>query len=367
MDDIRIAYVVSDLKRVGPSNQTLNIIKNSKYKNSSLVITLFEEQENDTMIEEYKKNDIKIICLNLNRITFIIDGKKKLTKVLEENNIEIVHSYGIKPDCICNKVCKNNNFTHIITLRNYPKEDILTRMGFIKSRIALHNNLKALLSCNNVICCSKTICDKMSKDYPNKKFSFIQNGVDIDKYKRVKDDEKIQLRQKYKIEENKTIFISTGSFIPRKRIEETIQGFLKGCSNNDLLLLLGDGMLWHELKDMYGNNSNIIFYGKSNNVVEFLQLSDYFVSSSESEGLPNGVIEAIACGLPVLLSDIPQHKEIFDELQNAGELYTLGVKEELAQIINKSKIKCNVNINNSGFFIKLLFQRAKPRGFALRP
>lgn len=356
MAEIRIAYVVSDLKRVGPSNQTLNIIKNSKYKDSSIVITLFEETKYDTMMEDYRKNDIKIICLKLNRITFILTGQKKLINTLNENKINIVHSYGIKPDCICNKVCKKLKIRHIITLRNYPKEDILTRMNFIKGRIALHNHLKALLSCENVICCSKTICEKMSNDYPKKKFLYIQNGVDIDKFKRVDDKTKIMLKKKYDLNNNKKIFISTGSFIQRKRIEETIKGFIKS-KNAGILLLLGDGNLFSELKNRYQDYKNIIFYGKSSNVEELLQLSDVFISSSESEGLPNGVIEAIACGLPVILSNIPQHVEILEELTKAGRCYELGNIDELSNLINDNSLINNEDINHSAFVMNTMSKK----------
>lgn len=349
MYDCKIAYVVSDLKRVGPTNQTLNIINNSIYKNNSIVITLFEETE-DTMIDEYMNKGIKIICLNLNRITFILSGQNKLIKVLQENNIDIIHSYGVKPDCLCNKVSKKIKLTHIITLRNYPKEDILTRMNFIKGIIALHNHLKALLNCDNVVCCSKTICDKMSKDYPNKKFTYIQNGVNTEKFKKIDLEEKLLLRNKYKIDKDKIVFISTGSFIPRKRIEETIIGFLKANLENSILLLLGDGQLFTELKDKYSKNDSIIFYGKCSNVIEMLQLSDIFISSSESEGLPNGVIEAIACGIPVVLSNIPQHFEILEEIENAGLIYDLGniqdFSDKLKEINNYDNSNCDISKSN---------------------
>lgn len=346
--NLNIAYVVADLKRVGPTNQTLNIIKNSKFKNHSIVITLFDES-NDSMIKEYKDNNIEIICLNLNRITFMINGKKKLKELLEKNNIDIVHSYGVKPDCLCNKVCKKSKIKHIITLRNYPKEDILTRMNYIKGRIALHNHLKALIECNNVVCCSKTIYEKMSKDYPNKKFSYIQNGVDTQKYNRITKNIKEKLRKEYSFDNNLTIYISTGSFIPRKRIEETIQGYLKSNTRNSILLLVGDGFLFDEIKNKYNKNKNIVFYGKTDKVFELLQLSDVFISSSESEGLPNGVIEAVSCGLPVILSDIPQHKEIICELPNIGKIYKLGNIKQLAKCISDKNINNSDEIKNSPF------------------
>ncbi len=341
MVDIKIAYVVSDLKRVGPTNQTLNIIKKSCYKKESIVITLFKEDNNDTMINEYKANNIDVFCLNLNRVSFIITGQKKLIGILRKYQIKLVHSYGIKSDCLCEEVCKKLNIKHIITLRNYPKEDILTRMNYIKGKIALHYHLRALLKCDNVVCCSKCIADMMKKDYPKHKFIYIQNGVDIDKFKKISLTEKEKLREKYLIDKNKIVCIATGSFIPRKRIVETITGFLNAKIENGVLLLLGNGPLFEEINNKYKNNNNIFFVGKTDKVIEYLQLSDIFISSSESEGLPNSVLEAIACGVSVVLSDIPQHKEILVELSGTGKCYKLGDINELSD-----KIKKAVNDNN---------------------
>jgi len=65
------------------------------------------------------------------------------------------------------------------------------------------------------------------------------------------------------------------------------------------------------LYERASGNNNILFTGQRRDISNLLQLSDAFVSPSLSEGLPNTVLEAMASGLPVLLSEIPQHKEIF--------------------------------------------------------
>lgn len=346
---MRIAYVVSDLKRVGPTNQTLNIIKNSEYRDKSIVITLFDEP-NDSMISEYKQNKIEIISLKLNRTMFMLNGRKKLLRVLRRNDVSIVHSYGIKADCLCERVVEKNKFKHIITLRNYPKEDILTRMNVLKGNFVLNAHLNALLRCENVVCCSKTIQSKMKKDYPKKKFRCIQNGVDTKKYSLVSQHEKNALREKNQINVKDLVFISTNSFIPRKRIEETIDGFLKLNVNSSILLLLGDGILYDTIKDKYKSYNNIKFLGKTEDVNTYLQLSDIYISSSESEGLPNSVLEAVSCGLPVVLSNIPQHQEILEEINDCGLTYKIGnlddLKHKLSECVEKKSVYSSKKINS---------------------
>ena len=355
---MKIVYVVSDLKRVGPTNQTFNIIANSKYKANSIVITLFDEP-NDTMIAKYEKSNITIRCLHLNRNLYFL-YVNRLKKELSKYDPMIIHSYGVKADYLCHKACKKTSWIHVITLRNYPKEDILTRMSRIKGIIALRQHLHTLINTKYVVCCSKTIKDKMSKDYPNKKFYYIQNGVDIDLFAPVDKNKKNDLRKKYKIGLDATVFVCTNSFIPRKRIEKTIEFFEMIPVDNKILYLLGEGQLLNQIQEKYKSNK-IIYVGKTDKVIDYLKLSDYFISTSASEGLPNAVLEAIACGLPVLLSDIPQHKEILDEIKDAGKIININtfnkenVKREYCDIYSKEydNMKKNTQkIKNSVFTMK---------------
>ena len=53
----------------------------------------------------------------------------------------------------------------------------------------------------------------------------------------------------------------------------------------------------------------------------YLQLSDFFISSSQTEGLPNATMEAMACGLPCVLSDIEAHREIVECNRKSAKLF----------------------------------------------
>jgi len=47
-----------------------------------------------------------------------------------------------------------------------------------------------------------------------------------------------------------------------------------------------------------GSDSRIHFVGQVSNVLDYLQAADLFASPSCSEGMPNALLEAMACGLP---------------------------------------------------------------------
>ena len=62
-----------------------------------------------------------------------------------------------------------------------------------------------------------------------------------------------------------------------------------------------------------GIADRVVFTGYVNNLWDLMRRADAFVSMSRCEGRPNVVLEAMACGCPLVVSDIPAHREILDE------------------------------------------------------
>ncbi len=83
-----------------------------------------------------------------------------------------------------------------------------------------------------------------------------------------------------------------------------------------------------------GAAARIVFAGEIADAVRVMPAIDVYVSASRAEGLPLGVLEAMACGVPVVATRIPAHEEIF-EPAGAGLLATVDDPAGLAAAIDR--------------------------------
>src|SRR5215216_4293180 len=82
-----------------------------------------------------------------------------------------------------------------------------------------------------------------------------------------------------------------------------------------IALVCGDGprrLHLERLARELGIAHRVVFTGYVSNIWTLMKGADAFVSLSRFEGCPNVVIEAMACGCPLVVSDIPAHREILD-------------------------------------------------------
>ena len=83
--------------------------------------------------------------------------------------------------------------------------------------------------------------------------------------------------------------------------------------------------------------NNILFCGKISNdeVAKYLNAADVFVLPTNGEGCCNAIVEALACGLPVISSDLPFNDDVLDET-NSIRVDVNGINQ-IENAINKLK------------------------------
>jgi glycosyltransferase involved in cell wall biosynthesis len=224
------------------------------------------------------------------------------------------------------------NCAHTSTQRNDPFRDYPMLFGFLTGSIIARIHKKILLKIPTIVSCSYSLEEANAlRGIP---CSTIQNGIETDDSFVVPHATKITRRVQLGLPQDKLLFICVAPLIHRKNIVNLIRTFgeVRNAQTRHLILL-GDGPLLTRARSLAAEFKNISVIGHVENVDEHLQASDCLLSASRSEGLPNSVIEALAWGLPVILSDIPAHRELHRIEPNAGSLFALQDHLALAQLI----------------------------------
>lgn len=337
MSKIKVTFVETNCKKNGPIKQTLNIIRNmDKEIFEPSLITVWSEDADNSMIDDYKKLEIPVLSANLSKKKSVLVGRQEVGKLLEQLKPDIVQGVGMPP---YRMTLGYKKAVHFITLRNYCYEDYPDYYGKIlgTAMAFLDLNLikKRMAAGEPFVTCSESLT-KMYKSRQNMEIPYIRNGVDVSQYTKRDITKTADVRENLELPLDKVIYVYSGGFIDRKNQREAITAFLKMKKNGDaVLLLLGDGTNFESLKSEFSQHQNILFRGKVSNVNEYLHASDVYLATSKSEGLPNGVLEAMACGLPVLLSDIPQHMEVLEADPECGHSYKLGNVEQLSNLMDQ--------------------------------
>jgi len=133
----------------------------------------------------------------------------------------------------------------------------------------------------------------------------VPNGVDLEKFKSQISNLKInELKEKFDIKENEKILITTSRLVEKNAIGDIIEA-LQYLPANVKLLILGAGLEEEKLKSQvpsFNLQDRVIFLGhiESQEVPQYLAISDVFVRPSLSEGLGSSFLEAMAAGIPVI-------------------------------------------------------------------
>lgn len=135
------------------------------------------------------------------------------------------------------------------------------------------------------------------------------------------------------------VLVSVGRLYQNKGHGELISAFklLTQTVEDAHLFIVGDGPDRKRLQARIlelGLSDTIQLTGTRTDIPQILKCADLFVSASHYEGMPGAVIEAMLCGLPVLLSDIDVHREMLGA-GNLESLFATGKAEALAEAILK--------------------------------
>lgn len=162
----------------------------------------------------------------------------------------------------------------------------------------------------------------------------VSNGVDLSHFKPGKAKEAIY--KKFDIPSDKLTVLYVGRVDPEKKVGTVIEAFLKAGVDNSQLVIVGDGVDRARLEHKYGELKNVYFLGRvtGEDLYELYRIGDVFATASEIETQGIVLIEAAACGLPLIAVDKGAVSEVCLDEEN-GYLCEPGSVPEIAAAIKK--------------------------------
>ncbi len=297
---MKIVMIADFMPRInGLSNHVNTLSKKLIKQGHEVFIITFPNKNNIKKI-----NEIQIIrppgkdIRYLNELTILLKGKKLLENLIQKENIDIIHAHSIFPQgTIATQIGEKYNIPTYITCHGIDFYKFY-KFPFFKQHIQ-----RVLNKADNILAVSQELADEINQTGVKniqKKTSVHLNAVDIHRFK--------EIPNKTKKETPTVIFV--GMLNKRKNLTTLLDAKKKSHINYQLLIV-GDGPQKNKLKNKVQkeNIKNVTFLGRRTDIENILPQTDLFVLPSFSEGLSVALIEALACGLPVIGSNIPGMKE----------------------------------------------------------
>ena len=186
----------------------------------------------------------------------------------------------------------------------------------------------------------------LKKGHPEKKLRHYPPGVDISRFSSQFKDRSIW--KKFNIDSNKTIILFVGRITKVKDLEFLLKAFSENAWSDAELAIVGKGPEYKLYNNRYDSFNNIHFLGiqKGEILQKIYASSGLFVLPSASETLGKTVLEAMASGLPVLVSDKGGPKDHVREAVN-GRLFKAGDYGEFLKTL-KEMLDQKKDLNKMG-------------------
>jgi len=291
--------IITVVNAISPTSMPINeflLYRRKIYGEKGSVLTI-------SPLKEVHKNifkDLKIISFRNGILSFI--------KYLWDNSNQILHLHQPKSALlvVLITIILPKRFFRVVTIHNnFEKFKMITRL------LVLFNSLFAT-SITFVSHSSYNSFPKIFKFLFKNKCKPITNGVDVSRVDVFLKDKIVGEKTNESIE-----LIYIGKLHKQKNHDKLINIFSK-LPKTYRLTIVGEGEDRKKVTDKINRlnlNDRITITGivPREQVYDLLIKSDIFVSTALWEGMPIGVLEAMSCYLPVILSKIPPHVEIQNE------------------------------------------------------
>lgn len=323
---MRIMYLLFSFTIGGTERLVADICNEMSVRGNEIHLYIVNDMISEEMLETLNK-DVKVFLQKRS----VGKGEKlttlwKIARYVKKNRIQTIHCNSLNsPELLLLSYILNRRTRIIYTVHGSGQYRTLG-----KKRITLRNKM-----CDSIIGISNAVVkDIIDAGADENKVTRIYNGIKHQKY---------SIAQKKAFDSNEIVIGSIGRIMPSVKGQDVLLCAVPLLKKNHpkIKVIFAGGVADNQKQEYkkllnYTNkmnlSDNVDFVGAINNVPEFLNQIDICVVPSRFEGFGLALIEAMAMGVPCVVSDVGGLKEIVDN-EKIGTIFQSGDSESLARCI----------------------------------
>lgn len=332
---LNIAIVLDSLSRGGAEKVALAVANNIDRKR--YVPIMITTRDSGELAVELDKD---IECFSLDRKRrFDVTAIKKLSRLFDDRNIAIVHSHNHSSSYFCRVVrffCKNK-WKHVVHDHHGPAVGSM-KIGLL-DRVFL-NNVDCYITVSDAL--KERACKTIG--IPRSRCEFVRNGVLIPEYASSPKNDKVKIVQVGRIELVKNHMLALRIIRELKINGHYFEWLFAGRSN--------DRQYYHRLLSFvkkWALEDCVTFLGEQPDIPSLLQQADIGVLTSTQEGLSVAMLEYMASGLPVVITEVGESSNIIRQTTGGyvvPQNDNLQAAEALADLIKNENLRSRLGRHN---------------------
>ena len=307
----RIFHLVETLQIGGTETQAFQTALRQHAKGEQVTVGCLRAE--GPLLDSLHRAGIPIVEFRKPKKLLSIQGIWQVLRLaifLRREGFHILHAHDLMSNLAGVIAARLAGIPIIISSRRYL--DLEWWSGAWRNRIAswIYNQS------TRIIVNSKSICDLLVRreGVPEQKIHVIHNAIDADRFSEAN---AVQDAPSFASEDSKLVAVVANMYSPVKG-HATLVAAAKHVylhAPHVLFVLIGDGTerpkIEQQVKEA-GLEKNFLFLGSREDIPQLLAACDLFVLPSESEGMPNALLEAMAAGLPAIATSVGGVPEVIE-------------------------------------------------------
>lgn len=305
----------------------------------------------------YEQLGCKVHLIPFSRSPFSLNNLKAykmLKKLVESEHYDVVHTHTPNASMIARLACRR--------VRKQGSKVVYTAHGFhffkgapLKNWLMYYPVEKFCAKYTDVlITINQEDYEFAQRKIHAKKVCYVPGvGIDLDKIRDVKCD-RSEIRKSIGLPDDSILLLSVGELSVRKNHQVVIRALALLNNKKIHYAIAGEGALKDNLINLskqLGVESQVHLLGRRNDVFALNKSADISILPSFHEGLPVAMMEAMACGLPILCSKIRGNVDLIED-GKGGYFFSPADANELSLLLNKMINECDcwpkMKVWNSG-------------------